>query len=169
MVYRISPEYFERTNSVRTFNFLTLGLFLFSLNSLAFGLGTGGSGGSPPAILLPKQQFTTLTLGILRGEQIVIKNDEGNKKYELNDIDTRNGIIKISSPEDGSTKLLLDFEKRFGNQTGILNSFKKIQPGSTVKDRLPAVTIPENPYVTTVPADTEDNVGGGAGSDASPP
>ena len=114
-----------------------------------------GSGGSPPAILLPKNQFTEMTLGILRGEDILIRSEGIDKKFQPTGIDTRNGTITVSSPEDGATVVLQDFEKRFSKKPGVLNSIKKMQSGSSVTEKLPAVTIPKNPDITTVPKDDQ--------------
>jgi hypothetical protein len=155
MVHRINSKYFERKDPVKILKILILGLLALCIDGVAFSAGTGGSGGSPPAIYLPKHQFTEMTLGILRGDDILIRSDGLDKTFHPTNIDSRNGTILVSSPEDGETIVLQDFDKKFGRKAGVLDLMKKTTPVLS-----PLVTIPENPDVTTVPTElpTENDI-----------
>ena len=154
MVHRINSKYFERKDPVKTFRILILGLLAFCIDGVPFSAGTGGSGGSPPAELLPDQQFTEVVLGILRGEDILIRVDGIDKKYETTAIDTLNGTITVTSPAEGDSILLQNFDKKFSRRLNIRDTFKSIQ--SPLRPKLPNLSIPENPDVTMVP--TEDSL-----------
>ncbi len=121
-------------------------LFLNLFLSTSLHAGVIGGGGSPPAIVLPKNQFTEMTLGILRGEDILIRSEGIDKKFQTTAIDSINGTITVSSPDDGATVILQDFEKKFGKKSGVLTLMQK--------SKSPTFTIPENPDVTTIPTDT---------------
>lgn len=127
-----------------------------SLTSPVFA-GVIGSGGSPPAKLLPDQQFTEVVLGILRGEDIQIRVEGIDRKYETTAIDTLNGTITVTSPVEGDSVLLQNFDKKFSRRVNIRDTFKSIQSPS--RPKLPSLSIPANPDVTTIPTETSIEVG----------
>lgn len=132
---------------------LLISSFLFSIN--AFAGGTGG-GGVPPAIYMPNKQFTEIALGILRGEQILVRSEGVDTHFDASNIDPKSGSIIIKSPETGKEFLLQDFDKKFGNTRTLFDSKK-------LSNKTLGISIPVNPNVTTIPVD------GGVGSGGSPP
>lgn len=130
---------------------LTLILIAVSLYNSPILAGIVGSGGSPPAMMLPSKQFTEIVLGLLRGEQIVVRSEGVEIPFDATNIDTTSGKIIISSPETGRKFLLQDFDKKFGKSHPLIES-------KVWSNKVPEVSIPENPNVTTVPID--DDSGG---------
>ena len=155
---------------MRTFNLFLIALMSLCLENLAIGAGTGGSGGSPPSILLPSTQFTQMSLGILRGDDILIRSQGIDRKFHPTGIDTINGTITILSPEDGSVVLLQDFDKKNGKTSTSLNLTQKTKSKMAPAKKILSGTIPENTEVMTIPSESGDDqesasdTGGGGSS-----
>jgi len=137
------------------------------IENLAIGAGTGGSGGSPPAILLPETKFTQMSLGVLRGDDILIRSEGIDRKFHPTDIDTNNGTITISSFEDGAVVLLQDLGKKLSKTSTSLSLMQKMKSKAVTTDGILMKSITD---IITIPAViTEDHesllgTGGGGGS-----